>query len=134
MNYLGGDMPTFTLNFSRPGNQIVGQYYNFLRLGEAGYARIDGDAPRHRRAHLVARIAEMGPFEMISDGTAIPVFAFGLKDGAPFTVFHVSDQLRTAAGRCRRTRCRTTRPTWPCCASSCARASASTWPTISWMR
>ncbi|MGB5063985.1 MAG: glutamate decarboxylase, partial [Candidatus Competibacter sp.] len=28
VNYLGGDMPTFTLNFSRPGNQIVGQYYN----------------------------------------------------------------------------------------------------------
>ena len=36
VNYLGGDMPTFTLNFSRPGNQIVGQYYNFLRLGRAG--------------------------------------------------------------------------------------------------
>src|SRR5690625_787265 len=40
VNYLGGDMPTFTLNFSRPGNQIVGQYYNFLRLGRAGYRRI----------------------------------------------------------------------------------------------
>lgn len=33
VNYLGGDMPTFTLNFSRPGNQVVGQYYNFLRAG-----------------------------------------------------------------------------------------------------
>ena len=32
-------MPTFTLNFSRPGNQIVGQYYNFLRLGRSGYRR-----------------------------------------------------------------------------------------------
>jgi len=30
VNYLGGDMPTFTLNFSRPGNQIIGQYYNFV--------------------------------------------------------------------------------------------------------
>ena len=40
VNYLGGDMPTFTLNFSRPGNQIVGQYYNFLRLGMAGYRRV----------------------------------------------------------------------------------------------
>ena len=36
VNYLGGDMPTFTLNFSRPGNQVVGQYYNFLRLGRDG--------------------------------------------------------------------------------------------------
>ena len=40
VNYLGGDMPTFTLNFSRPGNQIVGQYYNFVRLGFDGYRRI----------------------------------------------------------------------------------------------
>ena len=40
VNYLGGDMPTFTLNFSRPGNQVVGQYYNFLRLGREGYTDI----------------------------------------------------------------------------------------------
>ena len=40
VNYLGGDMPTFTLNFSRPGNQIVGQYYNFIRLGRSGYTRV----------------------------------------------------------------------------------------------
>jgi glutamate decarboxylase len=40
VNYLGGDMPTFTLNFSRPGNQVVRQYYNFLRLGRAGYGQV----------------------------------------------------------------------------------------------
>jgi glutamate decarboxylase len=40
VNYLGGDMPTFTLNFSRPGNQVVGQYYNFVRLGRAGYTTV----------------------------------------------------------------------------------------------
>jgi glutamate decarboxylase len=33
VNYLGGNMPTFALNFSRPGGQIVAQYYNFLRHG-----------------------------------------------------------------------------------------------------
>ena len=48
VNYLGGDMPTFTLNFSRPGNQIVGQYYNFVRLGREGYTRDHGAAARHR--------------------------------------------------------------------------------------
>ena len=37
VNYLGGDMPTFTLNFSKGGNQVIGQYYNFLRLGRSGY-------------------------------------------------------------------------------------------------
>ena len=33
-------MPTFALNFSRPGSQIVAQYYNFLRLGREGYRRV----------------------------------------------------------------------------------------------
>jgi glutamate decarboxylase len=37
VNYLGGDMPTFALNFSRPGGQIVCQYYLMLRLGKEGY-------------------------------------------------------------------------------------------------
>lgn len=39
VNYLGGNMPTFALNFSRPGGQIVAQYYNFLRLGREGYKK-----------------------------------------------------------------------------------------------
>ena len=40
VDYLGGNMPTFALNFSRPGGQIIAQYYNFLRLGRAGYTKI----------------------------------------------------------------------------------------------
>ena len=40
VNYLGGDMPTFTLNFSKGGNQVIGQYYNFLRLGRSGYTQV----------------------------------------------------------------------------------------------
>ncbi len=94
VNYLGGDMPTFTLNFSRPGNQIVGQYYNFLRLGMSGYRKIM-EALRDLAVHTSSRISEMGPFELICDGTAIPVFAFALKEGTPYTVFDVSERLRT---------------------------------------
>ncbi len=94
VNYLGGDMPTFTLNFSRPGNQIVGQYYNFLRLGRDGYTRIM-EALRDITLHLSAEIAEMGPFEVVSDGSAMPVMAFRMKGEHPYNVFHVSDQLRT---------------------------------------
>jgi glutamate decarboxylase len=95
VNYLGGDMPTFTLNFSRPGNQIVGQYYNFVRLGREGYTRIM-EMLRDIALHISAGIAEIGDFEVISDGSAIPVLAFNVVDGSPFTVFHVSDQLRTS--------------------------------------
>jgi glutamate decarboxylase len=95
VNYLGGDMPTFTLNFSRPGNQIVGQYYNFLRLGREGYTRIM-ETLRDIAVHISGAIGEMGPFEVVSDGSAIPVLAFKLKDEIDkYTVFHISDRLRT---------------------------------------
>jgi glutamate decarboxylase len=94
VNYLGGDMPTFTLNFSRAGNQIVGQYYNFLRLGMSGYRKVM-EALRDLAVHTSSKVAEMGPFELVSDGTAIPVFSFALKEGVPYTVFDVSERLRT---------------------------------------
>ena len=93
VNYLGGDMPTFTLNFSRPGNQIVGQYYNFVRLGREGYTRIM-ESLRGLAQFISSEIAEMGPFDVVSDGSAIPVLAFRLKDPEKYTVFHISDHLR----------------------------------------
>lgn len=93
VNYLGGDMPTFTLNFSRPGNQVVGQYYNFIRLGRDGYTRIMSGLSQVAQS-LAARIAAMGPFELVTDGSELPVFAFGLKDSSTYTVFDVSSHLR----------------------------------------
>ena len=94
VNYLGGDMPTFTLNFSRPGNQIIGQYYNFLRLGRSGYRTVM-ESLRDLAVHTATRIAALGPFELVSDGRAIPVLSFALTDPCPYTVFDVSDRLRT---------------------------------------
>jgi glutamate decarboxylase len=93
VNYLGGDMPTFTLNFSRPGNQIVGQYYNFIRLGRAGYTRIM-ETLRDIAMSLSDAVAKMGPFELLSDGSDIPVFAFALRDPGKYTVFDVSNRMR----------------------------------------
>lgn len=93
VNYLGGDMPTFTLNFSRPGNKIVGQYYNFLRLGREGYTRVM-QSLRDTATWLANQIAELGHFELLSDGSAIPVFAFQLKAGKNYTVYDLSDKLR----------------------------------------
>ena len=68
VNYLGGDMPTFTLNFSRPGNQVVGQYYNFLRLGREGYSQVmqmpvgDRTVARRPAARQRALRADLGRF------------------------------------------------------------------------
>jgi glutamate decarboxylase len=93
VNYLGGDMPTFTLNFSRPGNQIVGQYYNFVRLGRSGYTKVM-KALQQTALSLSSRIAEIGPFSIISDGTSIPVLAFEITEDVPYTVYDISDRLR----------------------------------------
>jgi glutamate decarboxylase len=94
VNYLGDNMPTFALNFSRPGAQVVAQYYNFLRLGFDGYKRVQGYA-REVATGLSARIAGLGPFELITRGDELPVFAFKLRDGIDnFTVFDVSNALR----------------------------------------
>jgi glutamate decarboxylase len=94
VNYLGDNMPTFALNFSRPGAQVVAQYYNFLRLGFDGYRRVQGYA-REVATALSARIEELGPFELITRGDELPVFAFTVSaDIDNFTVFDVSNALR----------------------------------------
>ncbi|KAJ9245236.1 putative glutamate decarboxylase [Paecilomyces variotii] len=40
LHYLGGTEETYTLNFSRPGAQVIGQYYNLVHLGFNGYREI----------------------------------------------------------------------------------------------
>ncbi|MGE2715656.1 glutamate decarboxylase [Mycolicibacterium litorale] len=94
VNYLGGDMPTFTLNFSRPGNQVVGQYYNFLRLGRGGYAQVMQSLSQTAR-WLGDELRDSDHFELISDGSAIPVVSFRLKGDPGYTEFDISQTLRS---------------------------------------
>lgn len=97
VNYLGGDMIDFSINFSRPGNQVVAQYYNFLRLGFNGYQRIQ-QACQDVALYLSKEIAQLGPFELITDGSDIPVFCWKLKDDIAseinYTLFDMADKLR----------------------------------------
>jgi glutamate decarboxylase len=95
VNYLGGQMPTFALNFSRPGSQVAAQYYNFIRLGFEGYRQVQLTCQDVAR-YLAAEIVAIGPFELLSDGSDLPVLAFRLRDpdAAGYTVFDVSERLR----------------------------------------
>jgi glutamate decarboxylase len=94
VNYLGDEMPTFALNFSRPGSQVVAQYYNFLRLGFEGYRKVQAYS-RSVATYLSAQIADLGPFRLLTRGDELPVFAFTLADGVEgFSVFDVSGVLR----------------------------------------
>ena len=94
VNYLGDNMPTFALNFSRPGAQVVAQYYNFLRLGFEGYRAVQSYA-RDVATSLADQIEKLGPFKLLTRGDELPVFAFTLADEIDnFTVFDVSNALR----------------------------------------
>jgi glutamate decarboxylase len=94
VNYLGGDMPTFSLNFSRPGAQVAMQYYVFLHLGFEGFRRVQ-QASRDVATGLARRIADLGPFELLTDGSELPAFAFKLRDEIDnYSVFDVSTRLR----------------------------------------
>ena len=94
VNYLGGNMPTFALNFSRPGAEVVAQYYTFLRLGFEGFRTVQR-ASRDVATALAASIGELGPFELITRGDELPVFAFTTRaDVVAYDVFDVSRRLR----------------------------------------
>jgi glutamate decarboxylase len=102
--YLGADEVSFTMNFSKGGSMIIAQYYQFLRLGFSGYARImknlESVAERLRRG-----IKETGHFEIYSKDNGVPLVAAGLlpiknsKTGKdeerPYTCFDVADKLRS---------------------------------------
>ncbi|MDQ1017370.1 glutamate decarboxylase [Streptomyces afghaniensis] len=94
VNYLGGDMPTFALNFSRPGAQVVAQYYTFLRLGREGYRAVQ-QAARDVATGMAARIEALGDFQLLTRGDELPVFAFTTApDVTSYDVFDVSRRLR----------------------------------------
>ena len=94
VSYLGGQLPTMAINFSRSASQIIGQYYNFLRYGFEGYRRI------HQRTKDVAmylskEIENMGLFEIYNDGENLPIVCFKLKDDANvnWTSYDLADRL-----------------------------------------
>ncbi|MFJ6938716.1 glutamate decarboxylase [Streptomyces sp. NPDC101132] len=95
VSYLGGDMPTFALNFSRPGGSVIAQYYVMLRLGREGYRAVYEAAAASARA-LGEAVAGMGPFRLLYDGRGgLPAVSWTLADAnAPFTLYELSDQLR----------------------------------------
>ena len=94
VNYLGGEMPTFALNFSRPGAQVAAQYYNFIRLGHSGYQHVQQTC-QDIAMYLSGEIAKIGPFDLLTDGSDLPVFAFKLSDSVKeYSVFDLSERLR----------------------------------------
>ncbi len=92
INYLGGDMPSYSLNFSRPSTQVVLQYFEFLRLGRAGYGAIVRTVLDNAQA-LAGKLAEIDGLELISDASRFPVVALKASD-AQVDLVRLSHLLR----------------------------------------
>jgi glutamate decarboxylase len=93
VNYLGGNMPTFALTFSRPSGQIAAQYYQFLRLGREGYKQVH-EACRKTAIWLGQEIVKLGDFEIIYDGKmGLPAISYKMKAGVSYDLYELGDRL-----------------------------------------
>jgi len=81
INYLGGDMPNYSLNFSRPSNSVLLQYFNLLRLGRSGYTRIiTGVLSNARR--LAAALGGHEQLRLINDASQFPIVVARARDSS----------------------------------------------------
>ncbi|WP_020504266.1 glutamate decarboxylase [Lamprocystis purpurea] len=98
VDYLGGSVGTFAINFSRPAGQVIAQYYEFLRLGREGYTKVQS-AAYQVAAYIADEVAKLGPYEFICTGdpqTGIPAVCFRIKPGSDpgYSLYDLSERLR----------------------------------------
>jgi len=96
VDYLGGNMPTFALNFSRPAGQIIAQYYMLLRLGREGYRQIQQECMDTAQT-LADGLSKLDALQLVYDGRgALPAVCYQLKypEKAGFTLYDLSDRVR----------------------------------------
>jgi glutamate decarboxylase len=93
VDYLGGHMPTFALNFSRPGAEVVAQYYTFFRLGRRGFTAVQ-QACREVATYVSGRVEQLPALRLVTRGDELPVFAFRTAEDVAWDVFALSRALR----------------------------------------
>ncbi|KAF4637651.1 hypothetical protein G7Y89_g416 [Cudoniella acicularis] len=110
LHYLGGTEESYTLNFSRPGAQIIAQYYNLIHLGFTGYQQIMENCLSNARL-LSKSLEATGWYTCVSDihrKKGVRSFAgvkeavFGSEDetsadynaGLPVVAFRFSDEFK----------------------------------------
>jgi glutamate decarboxylase len=95
VKYLGGNMPTFALNFSRPGGPIAAQYYNLVRLGRDGYTKLTQDCA-DVGTWFADQIKTLEVFDLIYDGrSGVPGCTWTIRKGENpgFTLYDLAEQL-----------------------------------------
>lgn len=96
INYLGADQASFTLNFSKGASQVIGQYYQLIRLGKHGYRAIMSNLTR--TANYLSDSLEALGFIIMSkkSGEGLPLVAFRLppQEDRNYDEFALAHQLR----------------------------------------
>lgn len=96
INYLGADQASFTLNFSKGASQVIGQYYQLIRLGKHGYRSIMNNLTR-TADYLSDSLEQLG-FVIMSqkNGKGLPLVAFRIDPEADkhYDEFALAHQLR----------------------------------------
>ncbi len=93
INYLGGEMENYSLNFSRGASTVLLQYYNYLRLGKKGYRDIMNNIMENAK-YLEAALVKTKHFKILNAAKYLPVVAVTLTGKRDYTVFDVSEKLR----------------------------------------
>lgn len=96
INYLGADQSSFTLNFSKGASQVIGQYYQLIRLGKQGYKAIMSNLTR--TADYLSDSLEAHGYTIMSkkSGEGLPLVAFRLppNEDRVYDEFALAHQLR----------------------------------------
>jgi glutamate decarboxylase len=93
INYLGGDMPNYSLNFSRPSSSVILQYFAFLRLGLDGYGEIVRTVLENAET-LAGKLGELDGLAVVSDGSQFPIVALRAEDPERTDLTALSHLLR----------------------------------------
>ena len=95
VTYLGGHMPSFALNFSRPGRPGAAAVLP-VPPPRVGRLLPVQKASQDVAVYLAGEIGRMPAFELWNDGTDIPVFAWQLAKGYTdkWNLYHLSERLR----------------------------------------
>jgi glutamate decarboxylase len=110
LHYLGGTEESYTLNFSRPGAQIIAQYFNLIHLGFNGYQQIMENCMSNARL-LSKSLEATGWYICVSDihrpkgqftfkGAGEPVYSkedetsADYNEGLPVVAFRFSDEFK----------------------------------------
>ena len=93
INYLGGDMPNYSLNFSRPSNSVILQYFTFLRLGREGYSEIVASVMANAQA-LAGKLGAIDGLTLLNDASQFPIVVARAEDPEKLDLTLLSRLLR----------------------------------------